>query len=119
LESGGKKMIILKASNSLGRQSSDLMHELAHHLLDHRPSEVDVSKERLLLLHSYSRLHETQADWLSSCLLLPRPALIHIKRRIKDEVAAAREYQVSLAMLRFRLDVSGVNYQLAHSRTAR
>lgn len=113
LEVDGKKLIILKATNSSGRQSSDLMHELAHHLLDHRPTAVDVSKEGLLMLHNYSRADEAQADWLSSCLLLPRPALLHVKAHIKDEAAAAASYGVSIAMLRYRLDVSGANYQSA------
>lgn len=116
LEVAGKKLIILKATNSPGRQSSDLMHELSHHLLDHRPTAVDVSKEGLLMLHSYSRTDEAQADWLSSCLLLPRPALMHIKTHVKDETIAASSYGVSIAMLRYRLDVSGINYQAARRK---
>jgi IrrE N-terminal-like domain len=116
LEANGRKLVILKASNSLGRQSSDLMHEISHHLLDHRPTEVDVSKEGLLMLHSYSRTDEAQADWLSACLLLPRPALMHIKTRLRDEGAAAQVYAVSIAMLRYRLDVSGINYQASRRK---
>jgi len=113
LEGSDKKLIILKATNTPGRQSSDLMHELSHHLLDHRPTPVDVSKEGLLMLHSYDRTHEAQADWLSSCLLLPRPALMLIKTRRDEESAAAQAYGVSIAMLKYRLDVSGINVQAA------
>lgn len=116
LEVADRKLIILKATNTPGRQSSDLMHELSHHLLDHRPTPVDVSKEGLLMLHSYNRTDEAQADWLSSCLLLPRPALMHIKTRHNDEAEAARTYGVSIAMLKYRLDVSGINYQAARRR---
>lgn len=113
LEAADKKLIILKATNTPGRQSSDLMHELSHHLLDHRPTPVDVSSEGFLMLHSYNRTDEAQADWLSSCLLLPRPALLLIKTRRDDDSVAAQAYGVSIAMLKYRLDVSGINVQAA------
>lgn len=107
-----RKLIILNQTHSLRRQSSDLTHELAHHLCGHRPSSLEVSEEGLLMLETYSRKDEEEADWLSGCLLLPRPVLIHIKRRFADEEAAAEAYMVSRAMLKYRLDVTGVNYQL-------
>lgn len=104
------KLIILNDTHSLARQSSDLTHELAHHLCGHAPSSLEVSQEGLMMLESYSRKDEEEADWLSGCLLLPRPALMHIKRNIADERSAVSEYMVSVAMLRYRLDVTGVNY---------
>ena len=113
ISNGTKKLIVLNGNHSAGRQSSDLMHELSHHLLEHRPSDVALSKEGLLLLHSYSRTHEAEADWYSACLLLPRPALVLIKNQMPELEQAAQLYCVSLAMLRYRLDVSGVNYQFS------
>jgi len=107
-----RKLIILNQRHSLRRQSSDLTHELSHHLCGHRPSSLEVSEEGLLMLETYSRKDEEEADWLSGCLLLPRPVLMHIKCRFVDEDAAAEAYLVSRAMLKYRLDVSGVNYQL-------
>jgi Zn-dependent peptidase ImmA (M78 family) len=112
-----RKLIILNQTHSLRRQSSDLTHEIAHHLCEHHPTAMQMSKEGVLLLETYSRKDEEEADWLSGCLLLPRPALMHIKRQIEDEEAAAEHYMVSRAMLKYRLDVSGVNYQ--HRRGAR
>ena len=111
LECGTNKLIILNGTHSSGRQSSDLMHELAHHLLEHRPSEVDVSQEGLLVLHSFNRVQETEADWLAASLLLPRPVLVYVKTRFSELEEGARHFRVSLAMLRYRLDVTGVNYQ--------
>lgn len=107
-----KKLIILNQTHSLRRQSSDLTHELAHHLCGHTPAAMQVSKEGLLMLETYSRNDEEQADWLSGCLLLPRPALMYIKRRMSDEETAASAYMVSTAMLKYRLSVTGVNYQV-------
>lgn len=111
LDGPSSKLIIVNHTHSIRRQSSDLMHEIAHHLLEHKPSGVEVSQEGLLILETYSRKQEEEADWLAGCLLLPRPALVHIHRRINDHEAAAERYVVSLAMLKYRLDVSGVNYQ--------
>lgn len=106
-----KKLIILNQTHSLRRQSSDLTHEVAHHLCGHTPAAMQVSKEGLMMLETYSRSDEEQADWLSGCLLLPRPALLYIKRRMPDEESAAAAYMVSNAMLKYRLSVTGVNYQ--------
>lgn len=111
--SGPKNLIILNPAHSAGRQASDLMHELAHHILGHRPSPAEVSTSGTLMLHSYDRKQEDEADWLASCLLLPREALVHIRRRSTDLTVAAKQYGVSQAMLKYRLDVSGVNYQFA------
>lgn len=108
-----KNLIILNPKHSIGRQASDLMHELAHHLLDHRPNPVDVSTHGILMLHNYDKKQEDEADWLASCLLLPREALVHIKRRLPDSEVAAKHYGVSHAMLKYRLAISGVNYQFA------
>src|SRR5205807_4065573 len=104
-----KKLIILNHTHSLRRQSSDLTHEIAHHLCGHTPVAMQVSKEGLLMLETYSRNDEEQADWLSGCLLLPRPALMFIKCRMSDEESAASAYMVSVAMLKYRLAVTGVN----------
>jgi Zn-dependent peptidase ImmA (M78 family) len=106
-----RKLIILNSAHSVGRQSSDLMHELAHQVLEHRPSALEVSADGIMMLNSYDRKQEEEADWLAACLLLPRDALVHIKKRIPDSTDAATQYGVSRAMLKYRLDVSGVNYQ--------
>jgi Zn-dependent peptidase ImmA (M78 family) len=110
---GSRNLIILNPAHSTGRQASDLMHELAHHILGHRPNALDISINGILMLHSYDHKQEDEADWLASCLLLPREALVYIKRHVPDRVAAAMQYGVSQAMLKYRLDVSGVNYQFA------
>ena len=65
-----------------------------------------------MLLKNYDKLQEMEADWLAGCLLLPREALLHIKRSALDDSAAAQIYGVSVQMLTYRLSTSGVNRQL-------
>lgn len=108
-----KTVVILNSSHSPGRQASDLTHELAHRIRGHQTQEMDVSAEGLMLLSSYDKLQEEEADWLSSCLLLPREALISIKRRRLELQNAAELFGVSKQMLNYRLACSGVNRQFA------
>lgn len=114
-----RKLIILNQMHSTRRQSSDLTHEIAHHLCEHQPAAMQMSKEGVLMLETYSRKDEEEADWLSGCLLLPRAALMYIKQRMTDEEATLEKYLVSSAMLKYRLDVSGVNYQYRRQASSR
>lgn len=64
-----------------------------------------------MMLKNYDKIYEEEADWLSACLLLPREALVEIKRRGEDLADAAEEYGVSLRMLNYRMAMTGVNRQ--------
>jgi Zn-dependent peptidase ImmA (M78 family) len=110
---GQKVVVILNSSHSPARQASDLMHELAHRIREHRAQEVEVSAAGLMLLKDYDKVQEEEADWLSGCLLLPREALISIKTRRLDAQTAATTFGVSQRMLNYRLAMTGVNRQFA------
>lgn len=111
LVQGTKTLVILNTSHSLARQASDLTHELAHRIRQHSAQEVSVSEEGLMLLKSYDKLQEEEADWLSACLLLPRESLVSIRKRHLENSLAAAEYGVSLRMLTYRMATSGVDRQ--------
>jgi hypothetical protein len=113
---GSRDLIILNSSHSGGRPASDLTHELAHILIGHSPARVDITEDGLLILNTYDKTQEEEANSLAGCLLLPREALFHIRRRMLNDAGAAREYGVSVAMLRFRFNVSGVDSQLKRAR---
>jgi len=105
-------VIIVNSSHSDARQSSDVMHEAAHIILEHKAARVDVSEAGHMLLSTYSSDQEEEADWLCGTLLLPRPALTHICfLRMSDQVAC-REYRVSRQMLTYRMNVTGVKRQM-------
>lgn len=108
---GGTYVIILNSSHSDGRSSSDLMHEIAHIIVGHKPSRVDLTEDGLLVLNTYDKSQEQEADWLSGCLLLPRDALLLIRRSRLKAFVAQKIYGVSADMLNFRLNITGVNRQ--------
>jgi hypothetical protein len=56
------------------------MHETAHIIIGHDPARVDVTEDGLLILSSHNKQQE-EAKWLSGCLLLPREALLLIRRQ--------------------------------------
>ena len=113
---GSKTLVILNSSHSPGRQASDLMHELSHKILGHKPHQTEISPDGIMLLSAYEKQEEDEADWLSATLLLPRKALEFIKRsRLLDE-DAARKYGVSIKMLKYRMSMTGVNRQFSGQR---
>lgn len=104
-------LVILNSSHSPARQSSDLTHELAHRIRGHKAQDVAVTAEGLMMLKSYDKIYEEEADWLSGCLLLPREALVDIKRRGMSHTEAAEDFGVSVRMLSYRMAMTGVNRQ--------
>jgi Zn-dependent peptidase ImmA (M78 family) len=117
ITNGQKSVIIVNSSHSGGRPASDLMHEVAHVIIGHTPARVDITEDGALILNTYDRQQEEEANWLAGSLLLPRDALMWIRKQRLDLQVAAREYGVSQQMMQYRLNVTGVDYQLRGSRT--
>ena len=69
-----------------------------------------------MALRTYNEEQEEEANWLGGCLLLPREALIAIRRKGGPDEDVCTEYGVSQAMLRFRCNVTGVETQLRRTR---
>ena len=112
-------LIIFNPSHSKERIHSDLMHELSHIIIGHKAARMDVSEDNMMLLSTYDKEQEDEANWLAGCLLLPREAIVHIHRmRISfDDVKTL--YGVSKQMYDYRVRMTGVDRQLrrAFSRT--
>ena len=108
-------LIIVNSSHSRARQASDLVHELAHLVLGHTPTRVDVTEDQQLILRTHDPDQEEEAGWLAGCLLLPRPALLAILRAGGADIDAAKRYGVSIDMLTYRLRVTGVEVQARRS----
>jgi Zn-dependent peptidase ImmA (M78 family) len=113
---GNRDLIILNSSHTGGRPASDLMHELAHILTGHTPGRVDVSEDGLLMLNTYDKGQEAEAAWLAGALLLPREALLFLRKNGISTERALKIYGVSIDMLNYRLRMTGVDLQLRRAR---
>lgn len=113
---GNKHLIVLNPTHAPTRTNSSLAHELAHVILNHEPSMMFVTPQSGVSLRTYNKDQEDEANWLAGCILLPRDALVHIRRRglTDDEVTA--EYGVSPAMFRFRINATGVDLQARRAK---
>lgn len=108
----GGALLVFNSGHSLARQSSDLMHELSHVLMRHVPRRSFVDPSRDLLLRTFDADQEEEARWLAGCLLLPRVVLVLARRSGWTDDKVCREYRVSMDLLRFRLNVTGVDRQV-------
>jgi hypothetical protein len=113
---GVSHLIVSNTSHSLTRVNSSIAHELAHIILGHEPSMMFMSPAAGITLRTHNDEQEEEANWLAGALLLPRDALISVRRRRLPDEEACREYGVSPAMFRFRFNVTGVDVQLRRGR---
>jgi hypothetical protein len=102
---------------STARRDSDLAHELAHLILRHQPSQVDRIGD--LTFFDCDPEQEEEANWLAGCLLLPRPLLLAAARQGLTAEQIAEANSVSIQMARFRLNASGVYFQVKRGSGAR
>lgn len=112
LTNGTKSVVILNSAHSVARSASDLMHELAHLLIGHEPGRIDITEDGSLILNTYDRPQEEEANWLAGSLLLPREALLWILRQGLEPEIVAQRYGASAQMYRYRVNVTGVTQQV-------
>ena len=108
---GDANLSIVNSAHALTRQRSSLSHELAHLILDHEPGRIDLSPAGHLLLSSFEREQEDEADWLSSTLLVPRAGLTIAFRSTQNTRILAKHFGVSIDMLNWRIRMTGVDTQ--------
>lgn len=108
------RRIIHNDGHSIGRQSSNLAHELAHALLMHEPGPALAE----FGCRYWDDTKEQEANWLSGCLLIPRDAAFRIAAQERDHGldGVTTQYRVSEDMLNFRLNVTAARRVVAKSR---
>lgn len=110
----GRTIVVLNPLNSVGRTNSDLAHELSHLVLDHDLRRVERVGE--LTFFTCNPEQEEEANWLSGCLLLPRPLVLREAKRGLNAEAIAEKHEVSVQLASFRLNASGVLIQIGRAR---
>ena len=117
LRIGPNHLIVYNSGQSDARTNSVIMHELSHIILGHELAAAQISSEGHLIPSNYNQAQEDEADWLGATLLLPRPALLMLRRERIPDKAVMDTYLVSQQMLVWRLRMTGVDYQMNNSRT--
>jgi Zn-dependent peptidase ImmA (M78 family) len=108
---GNAALIIFNPRHSEGRQASDITHELAHIILGHQPATMIMSPDGSLVMRSYDQKQEDEANWLAWAILLPREALMIMKRRRASIVDIADAFGVTESLVQYRLRVTGIESQ--------
>jgi len=110
--------VIYNPNNSPGRQSSDVMHELAHVVLEHEPSQLILSIKGDIAMRSFNAKQEDEANWLGWTLLLPKVALEQCASQKKHVSQIATDYCVSEQLVAFRRRMTGLDLQARRRRRA-
>ncbi|MEO0383612.1 MAG: ImmA/IrrE family metallo-endopeptidase [Pseudomonadota bacterium] len=113
---GQHHLVVVNSAQSSPRRNSILMHELSHIILGHELTSAALTEDGHFIPATYDQSQEAEADWLAGALLLPRPALLRIRRTGLSDDQAMENYLVSKQMLTWRFRMTGVDYQLSHSR---
>ncbi|NET09982.1 MAG: ImmA/IrrE family metallo-endopeptidase [Merismopedia sp. SIO2A8] len=95
--------IIYNPTHGNTRRESDLMHELAHLLLEHPMAHFDTNKSPVR-----KKRYEQEATYLGGCLQIPRRGLLWAKQRGMAVSQVAGYFGASEAMVQFRNNISGV-----------
>ena len=114
---GAAHRVVHKPVSSKGLRNNVVMHELAHIILGHELAKACILEDGSLVPGNFDQDQEDEADWLAGALLLPRPALLSIRRRRLSDRDACEEHLVSPEMLKWRFRMTGVDYQLSRRRT--
>jgi len=99
------------------RRNSDVAHEAAHVRLDHRLSRLERVGGVAFL--SCDKIQEEESSWLAGCLLLPRFALMHDRKKRMTQKTIAKNRVLSPDMVAYRVRVTGVSRQIAAPRARR
>lgn len=115
LKIGSHYMVVYDHNQSKPRINSVLMHELAHITLGHSVAKGHKLSDGSFVPSHFDQEQEDEADWLGGALLLPRPALIHIRNSGWCNQTAGNHYMVSNEMLTYRFRMTGVDIQLGRT----
>ena len=116
LSIGETNLTIVNSGHPPNRQRSSLAHELSHLILDHKPGRVDISAAGHLLLSSFNKEQEDEADCLAGTILVPSAGLLRAYRHSTDPVVLASRFDVSNDLLQWRLRMTGVKVQASRGR---
>lgn len=112
---GTRRRILYNGQNSPARRRSDIAHELSHVLLEHEPGPVLGDGES----RTWNPEQEKEAAWMGGVLLVPEHVALRIARRDLPMTGAASSYGVSVALMQWRLRMSGALKRVERERATK
>lgn len=106
---GHRRLIVHNDAHPVGRQNSNLAHELSHALLMHDPTPaLDDLGSRL-----WNQTIEDEAQWLAGVLLMTEDATLHVVRHAWTWERICDHFQISRQMATWRINVTGARKRVA------
>ena len=102
----GRHLIIYNPTHAETRYEANLMHEMAHLLLGHRPIRFHQLSGGLLV-REYRVTDEQAANYLGGCLQIPARGLDWAFQRGMTIKEVAEHFGSSLQMVRYRCNMTG------------
>ncbi|MFD2788039.1 ImmA/IrrE family metallo-endopeptidase [Hymenobacter rubripertinctus] len=108
----GCKMILYNGNNSPARQESDIMHELAHILCEHKGDCLQLNSDISLRVHNAD--HEQEAKWLGAALQIPEQGIFEHVRAGRSSEEIAQIYGASLPMVIYRRRILAIDRRVSY-----
>ncbi len=106
---GTRRLIVHNDAHPVGRQNSNLAHELGHALLMHEPTPaLDDLGSRL-----WNQGIEDEAQWLAGVLLMTEDATLHVVRRAWSWERICDHFAISQQMATWRINSTGARRRVA------
>lgn len=118
VEEQDRTLLLHNTGHSLRRQESDIMHEIAHLLCEHKPT-TPVPTGAGVLMRQYDDEQEEEAGWLGGCLQIPTKAIMWAARKGMGDEVIAEHFGASVQQVQFRKNVCGVRRRLVRERGTR
>ncbi len=112
---GMRRFIVHNESHHTHRQASNVSHEISHTLLEHGPTPVlRADGDRF-----WNSDVEDEASWLGAALSVPRDGALALAKRNWTVDRIASHYSVSEKLAQWRIDQTGIPYQIERLRAYR
>lgn len=110
------KLILHNPFHSNARQQSDLMHELAHIICEHKHEEVYHETPLPIGMRNYNSEEEEEAKCLGSTLQLATPCLLWANKKVLTTEAIAEHFNASIQMVIYRMNMTGISKRAYYKR---
>lgn len=105
----GNRIIIHNNFHNSYRQQSNIMHEIAHILCQHKVKELPVGVNLPFGMRDFDKLQEEEAICLGATLQLSKPCLLWARKRNMTNEQIASHFNASVEMVNFRMSMTGLN----------